>query len=486
MSLRSRMLLRMYGALWHLARPALRRHKRLREDFDQRLLPEDWPFAAETVDKDAAPVPEHAAPVRIWLQAASGGEAWLIHSLAPALAEALQACSVSLHLLCTTYTRQGLDVLEKLAACSVPPGYASFSACYIPLDLPELMRTAVRRAAPDLIVLLETELWPGLLAAASECGVPVLVLNGRMTEKSFRHYAALRFFWREFPPERVLAISPEDASRFVSLFGLGDGVEIMSNIKFDRLRAASADAAGAMESSEAFRTKAGLADSALLAVLASVREEEEDLLLPVIRGLHGLRLDGQPVVLAVAPRHMHRIAAWQDKLAAAGLPFRLRSAPQQAAGDVSDAPVYLWDTFGELQALYAIADSVYVGGSLVPLGGQNFLEPLAQGVRAFVGPSISNFLWIGNGLFELGLVDMVPDAEALRLGLTLRLQERLHAISGHISTRPECCWQSARSKESERVRKEFEKWLDLRVGGSRQAAEAMVSVLRNKGILQCR
>ena len=504
MSALSRLFLGAYSGLWRAAQPLLRRHKRLRDDFARRLVPDNWLTAGQpgsdaavpgTPGSDAAvpdiPGPD-APPLRIWIQAASGGEAWLVHSLVPALVETLAGHPVlagrRVHLLCTTWTRQGLDILEKLPPSPAVP----FLSRLFPLDRPDVMRRAVAMARPDVVILLETELWPGLLVAARENGVPVLALNARMTEKSFRAYGRLAFFWREHAPERVLAISAEDADRFARLFGHSERVDVMPNIKFDRLLEDSTRPMRG-DTPASFRRAAGIGDDTLLAVLASVREEEEDLLLPVVRALHGLFIHGHPVAVAVAPRHMHRVEAWKAGLHAAGVPFRLRSMKdgQENGEDASTPsavpPVYLWDTFGELPSLYAIADAAYVGGSLAPLGGQNFLEAAAQGVIPLVGPHIDNFLWAGKELFAEGLAVMLSGASELGPALEQRLQARLdalrHASKGcpPASNGPnEPDWQAARANEAAQVRQRFAAWLRPRLGGSLQAAEALVRVLARR------
>ena len=490
----NRLFLGAYSGLWRAAGPLLRRHKRLKEDFARRLVPDDWLTAERHVAAGASvPGPNSVKdrPLRIWVQAASGGEAWLVHSLAPALAEALAAhptlSARPLELLCTTWTRQGLDILEKLPAPARASAPVSILPRYFPLDRPDLMRRAIDAAKPDAVALLETELWPGLLAAAAEKGIPILALNARMTEKSFKAYGKAGFFWRDHAPERILAISPEDADRFARLFGCPERVELMPNIKFDRVAGGSEPPAG-NEEPAAFRAEAGIGNDVLLVVLGSVREEEEALLLPVVSALHGLSLDGHPVAVAVAPRHLHRVDAWKARLMEAALPFCPRSA-QGGIGDEEPGaclsaapPVYLWDTFGELHALYAIADAVYVGGSLVPLGGQNFLEPLSQGVTPLVGPHIDNFLWIGEELFDEGLVTRLSEAADLRTSLESELYLRLDALTraddGQSAT--ESGWRAARSTEAARIRERFAAWLGPRRGGSRQAAEALAQALAKK------
>lgn len=458
------LLLKAYGALWRAAQPLLRRHKRLKPGFEQRLVPDDW----------FSPPPAHpeAEPVRLWVQAASGGEAWLAHSLLPALREAFAEypflAGRPLHALCTTLTEQGLEVLEKFPQSDG----ILLAARHCPLDRPDIMRKAMSMAAPELVILLETELWPGLLAAAKARGTPVLVANGRMTRKSLVAYRLTRAFWRSLAPAAALAVSDEDAARFADLFGPRTETGIMSNIKFDRVaqppRESDDEAAAAM------RAILGLAPTHMLAAFASVREEEEEALLGLIGGLRGRTIGPQalPLALAVAPRHMHRADAWMKKLLAAGIPLVRRSALGETAHApvAGEPPVYLWDSFGELARLYAAADTVFVGGSLAPLGGQNFLEPLGLGVAPVVGPHTGNFRWVGEELFDSGLAARVDSTENLDKALMAALAKR----AKFFEDRPP---DEARALARREVREYFQSWLRPRLGGSGQAAEAAARLL---------
>lgn len=462
---RKSLLLAAYGGLWRAASPFLRRHKRLRDGFAQRLVPDDWPG-----------MPEPAAPsVRIWIQAASGGEAWLAHTLVPALAAEFSSrpslAELPLNLLCTTCTRQGLEVLEKL---NLPDAGAQLFPRFFPLDQPALMQKALRQAAPHLIVLLETEIWPGLLSAAKEAGVPVVILNGRMTEKSLRGYRLIRSFLRDAAPEGILAVSDEDARRFAEAFGHSERVGRMPNMKFDRVAAAPAQYA------ESLRDGLGIGEDCLLGVLASVREEEEDLLLPEIRALYGSEIEGRRLCLAVAPRHMHRVEAWKKKLQDAEIPIRLRSLGMAASGAEKTQPgvkkpVLLWDSFGELDSLYSMADAVFVGGSLAPLGGQNFLEPAAQGLAPLVGPYTDNFSWIGEELFAQGLAKRIG-SEGLAAAMRQALAERLHSLDSHGQTSLPGGPALARRLAAEEGRGRFIAWLAPHQGGSARAAALLAEI----------
>ena len=271
------------------------------------------------------------------------------------------------------------------------------------------MRRAVRLVRPRLMVLLETELWPGLLSALKQARVMVLIINGRLTEKSARRYRRLPKLCQALKPDRVMAISAPDADRFTDVFNTSV-VTVMPNIKFDLIH---------------FKQHSELADSELstlladhrLIVLGSVRQEEENDILNLI----GFLSDGHPEsVIALCPRHIQRIGQWRDMLSAAGRPWILRS---QITGRIDPGSVIVWDTFGELNLAYSLCDCAFVGGSLAPLGGQNFLEPLAFGIRPVIGPHWANFAWVGNDILEKGLVVQAADWRDVGACLSAQLQD---------------------------------------------------------------
>ena len=177
-----------YGLAWLAARPVLCRHKRLQEGFPQRLVPDGWPGPAlgmETGDEGASP----RTKVDIWLQAASGGEAYLVWELLTHLAVLCEKRGTPepLYVLATTWTRQGLDILQDMSGkLHEKHPWLSVRSAFFPLDAPKLMEKALDQARPRVVGLLETELWPGLMLACEKRHVPMLILNGRMTASSLR------------------------------------------------------------------------------------------------------------------------------------------------------------------------------------------------------------------------------------------------------------------------------------------------------------
>ena len=424
-----------YGLLWRCARPFLRRHKRLRRDFDERLVPSSW-----------AP----SGPVDVWIQAASGGEAFLARQL---LTELGKLASHPLRLLCTSCTRQGLDTLAH-ASSWIETTFPSLAVTIrpFPLDEPAVMRRALEYAQPRLLVLLETELWPGLMVTCAAQGVPVAIINGRMTEKSLGWYRLLLPLWEKTAPQNILATSEEDAARFAELFGL-EGVSVMPNMKFDALSLPetapfSTDAADGL-------AKRLLPEPCPVVLLASVREQEEKVLLGSIADLCQ-RLP--EVIIVVAPRHMERIGAWRNSLAEARATGRvlLRTELENSGKAAKAGDIVIWDAFGELRLLYKRAQAVFVGGSLAPLGGQNFLEAVFAGLVPCVGPYGNNFTWIGEDLFLQGLVRRIKTVDAL----IPALEEQLHAPADRMA-----------------VQAKVAAYVAPRQGGSRMAAQSIVKAL---------
>lgn len=422
-----------YSLLWRAARPVLRRHKRLRADFAQRLVPEEW-----------GAFPWGRQPADLWVQAASGGEAFLARQLLAVLNECCASQHVRvLRVLATSCTRQGLDVLEAAPAMN----HMQLAVRVFPLDEPALMRRACDLAAPRALALLETELWPGLMFACAQSSTPVMVLNGRMTAKSHSWYRLLAPLWRRISPAKIFAMSQPDAARFADLFGR-ERVSLMPNMKFDGV---SPHILPIDPASPAFSL---LPPDLPVILLASIRQEEESLLIPVITYL---RNNAPQAAIVVAPRHMERVAAWDAALTNTfGANHALRSSLEQRHEAAGSGQVIIWDRFGELTALYARANAVFVGGSLAPLGGQNFLEAAGQGRVPIIGPYWKNFAWVGESFFTAALARRVASSSTLGQTLLTLLNN---------------------PPDPDTVRLQVEAYIAPRRGGSRLAAQAVMDMI---------
>ncbi|WP_022668165.1 3-deoxy-D-manno-octulosonic acid transferase [Desulfospira joergensenii] len=370
---------RFYNIMWRAVLPFLRRNRRLSPTFNQRLNPAAFPKSD------------------IWIQAASAGEAFLALSILKGFRPGTKT-----RILVTTTTAQGMEILEKGlsrdSALGAPAGTLLIRTSYFPFDLPDIVEEVIDQISPRVMVLLETEIWPALFYRLKKNRIQTLILNARMSKKSFRHYRLTKFLWSALAPDRVLAISDPDALRYGTIFPVSK-LSTMPNIKFD-----------SMEVQDDHRTRSDLKDKlaaflpggARFSILASLRRQEEKQGIRMIRHLLNRYPDQ---VIGVFPRHMHRIKAWKKHLKTLRFDFILRSELENLPGTPLKKPnIILWDRFGEMRAAFPLASAVFVGGSLKPLGGQNFLEPVIQGAPTVTGPFWDDFSWVGQSLFDRNIV----------------------------------------------------------------------------------
>jgi 3-deoxy-D-manno-octulosonic-acid transferase len=365
----------LYNLGWHLIIPALRLNQRLADGFRQRTLQQMTLTRAD-----------------LWIQAASSGESYLAWSILKKLHP-----HKPVKVIVTSNTRQGVDIIDR-AITDIAPNQRGVSVCsaYFPFDKPSIMETAVKTIRPRVMVLLESEIWPGLLAALRKHGCHTIIINGRITARSLTRYMIWPSFWRMIGPDKILGISESDVKRFATIFGK-KRAEVMSNIKFDNI----GDIAHGLETEKHLGKI--IRSGTLFLVLGSTRREEEPEVEKIILDIHRRRPD---TVIGLFPRHMHRITYWKEVLNRIATSWMLRS---QIEKSVPDGTVILWDTFGELSSAYSLSKGAFVGGSLAPLGGQNFLEPLTCGVIPVIGPSWENFAWVGREIEDQGLVHVASN-----------------------------------------------------------------------------
>jgi 3-deoxy-D-manno-octulosonic-acid transferase len=287
-------------------------------------------------------------------------------------------------------------------------------------------------------------MWPGHLLALKEHGCKTVVINGRMTEKSLKKYLLWKSFWNSVKPDKIYAISDEDADRFGKLFG-SETVKVMPNIKFDRF---GCEDNGLPSENPLEKIMPG---DAPFMVLGSVRKEEETLVEKIILDI----LERKPeTVIGLFPRHMHRIKYWSDALDRMNIKWTLRTNMAERAAKGS---VILWDAFGELVHAYKYAGAAFVGGSLAPLGGQNFLEALTYGITPVIGPSWDNFSWVGREIADEGLLRVAGD-----------WQDASNALIEHISNPP----------AREKIINAADRYIKSRQGGTAFACKVMEDLLQ--------
>lgn len=364
-----------YNLVWNLIIPALRLNQRLAQGFRQRTLQQMTLTRSD-----------------MWIQAASSGESYLAWSILKKLHP-----HKPVRVIVTSNTSQGLEIIDR-AIADITPNQRGVSACsaYFPFDKPSIMETAVKTIRPSIAVLLESEIWPGLLSALKKHGCKTLIINGRITARSLTRYLIWPSFWCMIGPDKILGISKSDVERFATIFGK-ERVEVMSNIKFDNI--------GNIDHGLETEKHLGkiIRSGTPFLVLGSTRREEEPAVEKIILDI---RRRHPNTVIGLFPRHMHRITYWKEALDRLATPWTLRSKIEK---QVPDGTVILWDTFGELSSAYKLSKSAFVGGSLASLGGQNFLEPLTCGIIPVIGPSWENFAWVGREIVEQGLVHVATD-----------------------------------------------------------------------------
>jgi 3-deoxy-D-manno-octulosonic-acid transferase len=309
----------------------------------------------------------------VWVHAVSVGEVGVARSL---LGE-LERRSPGRRRGLSVTTAAGRRFAESLYARELP-------VFAFPFDLAGPVEKALDATRPGLILLTETEIWPLFLERAARRGVPVALVNGRVSPRSFARYRAVR---------RALAASlsriavfamqtPVDAERMEALGAPRERIHVTGNVKYDQPEAPPYADAARLRSAAAGRP---------VFVAASTAEGEEDILLEAWRHLPS------PPLLALAPRRPERFDAVAALVEKAGFPVLRRSSIPNPQSPITDhqspisRPVYLLDSIGELASLYHEAELAFVGGSLVPLGGHNPIEAWAAGVPVLVGPHTENF-----------------------------------------------------------------------------------------------
>lgn len=317
-------------------------------------------------------VPPVNGQPRIWLHGVSVGE---IAGAAP-LVQELHARQPQAHFMFSTGTETGQAVAQR--------SYGQMGVVfYYPLDVSWTVRRLLDRVQPWLYVALETEIWPNFLLAAKARGIKLALVNGRLSEKSFRNYLKfkhhLAYLLNLF--DVIGAGSPEDQERFTALGADPCRLVCTGNTKFDRW---PDDAA--QERLKVYRQYLRLGSEPVF-LAASTHPGEEEI---IIQAYQELRRSTPALLLLLAPRHPERAPVVSKLLEAAGLRWQSWQHLKQENQN-RQSPVILIDTVGELFSLYGLADVVFVGGSLVPHGGQNILEPAVWGKVPLYGPFVQNF-----------------------------------------------------------------------------------------------
>ncbi|MBF0551551.1 MAG: 3-deoxy-D-manno-octulosonic acid transferase [Deltaproteobacteria bacterium] len=335
----------------------------------------------------------------IWIHAVSVGETLTAVPLVKAIVK-----NISPNVVLTTVTDTGRKIaLERLSK--------EAGVLYVPFDLPSVVDRAMRRIKPDVFIVMETEMWPNLFSKMKEANVPVVILNGRLSDRSYRGYRKIRFFMEEVLSAVVLFGMQNEtyAARAVGIGADSARVKTLGNLKFD------------MEPPPPPSWTHVL--SSPLLVAGSTHEGEEELVASVYLKL---KKEFPGLSLILAPRHPERFLDAIRAVERLGLPCVRRSGIDNSAAVQSG--IVVLDTIGELSSVYGAADVCIMGGSFVPKGGHNLLEPASWGKAIVCGPHMDNFPMTGE-FIDKGAVFMTKGSglydslKKLLSGRELRVRE---------------------------------------------------------------
>jgi 3-deoxy-D-manno-octulosonic-acid transferase len=404
------MLRAIYRAAWWLIAPlaVLRLMIRSRRERGYRE------HVCERFGHSAGRLPEDDTPL-IWVHAVSVGET----RAAQPLVDALLAARPDARILLTHMTPGGRATGEQLFGNRV-------LRCYLPYDMPGAVRRFLRAWRPSLGLVMETEVWPTLIDECKHADVPLVLTNARMSARSFKRAAKFGAGAREVFGgfTRVLAQSPADAQRLGSLGARN--VAVLGNLKFDMASPPALVARG-----RDWRRAIGTRP---VWVAASTREGEEELVLEAFAALkvpdallilvprHPQRFDEVAALVARRNFRLERRSQWAPAANAVDVQTNVRALPQ-------DVNVLLGDSMGEMGAYYAAADLAFIGGSLLPLGGQNLIEACAVGTPVLIGPHVFNFTQATADAVAAGAALQVQDPAGLAVALRELFEDKPRRVT---------------------------------------------------------
>jgi len=347
-------------------------------------------------------IPENLPFPLIWFHAASVGEVKALAAILPKLKVLKPNFSIAVSVMTKTGKKQARESLSR----------ADF-IFYLPLDFPFILKKVFKKLKPSLLVLVETELWPNLIRQARNHGCKLSLINGRLSKKSSKRYLKLKSFFSLVLShfDQFLMQSSEDAKRLWNIGGVESRTEIVGNLKFDRALL------GINGLDKTFlRKNIGLSETDRLITAGSTHPEEEKVILSAFKRL---KQEHKRLVLLLAPRHLSRVGEIEEFLSE----FRLAYIRKSKIKEDKRFEVILLDTMGELENLYSISEVAFVGGSLVPTGGHNILEPASYGIPVLFGPHTDNFKTAADLLLKSGGGIMVKDQEELYQKMSFLLKE---------------------------------------------------------------
>lgn len=321
--------------------------------------------------------PPVAGYPRIWLHAVSMGE---VNAAIPII-EAIQALAPRCAIVLSTTTEHG----QKLAKTRLP---SEVICIYAPVDFILSVTIALRQIKPDLLVCLETELWPNWLMIAHQMRIKTAIVNGRISGRAIKRYRMIRPLMREVlgSMNAFSMIQEIDARRLREIGAPPEKIQVNGNAKYDLLLRESDSRRP--DQIRYWRKIFGIRENEPVFLAGSTRHSEEEIILDAYQKV--IR-NAPNTILILAPRHLERTRDIEKHIKARGLNCQLRTCLENN-GNNRTAPVAILDTMGELQSVYSIATVVFCGGSLLPLGGQNILEPAVWAKPVLYGPHMDDFL----------------------------------------------------------------------------------------------
>jgi 3-deoxy-D-manno-octulosonic-acid transferase len=311
---------------------------------------------------------------RIWIHAASLGEVRVAESIVESLLKSRPDCHVTV----STMTEHGRDLAIRKFGTKT-------AVVLAPFDSPVMVNRALSRIRPHVLVFLETELWPCWLFEAKRRGVKICLLNGRISERSIKGYLKVRPFFKEVLNcfDVFSMISDKDAQRMIHMGARPEKIAVNGNAKYDTL-VADVNVTAKQEMQGLLNIK----KSDMVFVAGSTRTGEEE---KVLSAYKRVLKDSPDAILIIVPRHIVRAPSIGAMIEKNGMGYQLRTAIGKGKGGRTEK-IVIMDTFGELFKVYSVGTAVFCGASLVPLGGQNPMEPAAWGKVILYGPHMGDFL----------------------------------------------------------------------------------------------
>ncbi len=334
----------------------------------------------------------------VWIHCASLGEAKAVEPMISHLQD--------YNIIVSTITKSAREYVSKIK------GISYFALA--PVDLYPFISSMIKKIKPDVLILIETEFWPGMITCANKEGTKIITVNGRISKGAFPYYKLTKFFWKPFLNliNYISVRNQHDYDRFVELAGNKDKVGITGNIKYDRdFKSETITKENLYFSSEDFIFTAG-----------STRKGEESI---VIKTFIKLKENFKNLKLILAPRHISRVQEIVSLLKKNNLSFELFSKLTNSIKDV-----IIIDVFGKLQAIYSVSDIVFIGGSIVNKGGQNPIEPAAYSKPIIFGQYMFNFENESVSLKNNGAFEIKNDKEFFDIATKLLSDKNLREETG--------------------------------------------------------